>query len=96
MAGVIWTPQALADVQRLYRFLAARNPRAASHAVAAIRAGAAHLANHPEIGRTIDGFGEAYREWLIDFGSAGYALLYRIDGPAAVILAIRHQREAGY
>ena len=37
-----------------------------------------------------------YREWLIDFGDTGYVVLYRNDGPTAVILAVRQQREAGY
>lgn len=37
-----------------------------------------------------------YREWPIDFGSAGYVILYRLDGEAVVVLAIRHQKEAGY
>ena len=37
-----------------------------------------------------------YREWLIDFGDGGYIALYRYDGETAVILAVRHQKEAGY
>lgn len=37
-----------------------------------------------------------YREWPIDFGDNGYVVLYRYDGQTAVILAVRHQREAGY
>ena len=36
-----------------------------------------------------------FREWLISFGDSGYVALYRFDGEEAVILAIRHQREAG-
>jgi len=37
-----------------------------------------------------------YREWLIDDGNSGYVVLYRYDGQTAVILAIRHQREASW
>ena len=37
-----------------------------------------------------------FREWFITFGDSGYVSLYRFDGATAVILAIRHQREAGY
>ena len=37
-----------------------------------------------------------FREWLIDFGSSGYVALYHLDATAITILAIRHQREAGY
>ena len=40
----------------------------------------------------------ALRELVIAFGSTGYVGLYRIEERAKriVILAIRHQREAGY
>jgi hypothetical protein len=32
----------------------------------------------------------------VDFGDSGYAALYRVDGDLVAILAVRHQREAGY
>jgi plasmid stabilization system protein ParE len=37
-----------------------------------------------------------YREWLTDFGGSGYVALYHHEERAAVILAVRHQKEAGY
>ena len=37
-----------------------------------------------------------YREWLIEFGDSGYIALYHYDGETALIVAVRHQREAGY
>ena len=37
-----------------------------------------------------------YREWPIEFGDSGYVVLYRCHKQAAVILAVRHQRETGY
>ncbi|MHB1591804.1 MAG: type II toxin-antitoxin system RelE/ParE family toxin [Sulfuricella sp.] len=36
------------------------------------------------------------REWPINFGDGGYVALYRYDGNDAVILAVRHQKEAGF
>jgi plasmid stabilization system protein ParE len=96
MPELIWSPQALADVQRIYRFLNPKNPDAARRAVAAIRAGVRILARQPEIGRPADEIGPEYREWLIDFGNSGYIVRYRLDRETAVLLAIRHQREAGY
>jgi len=33
---------------------------------------------------------------LIDFGSSGYAALYHFDAQNTAILAVRHQKEAGY
>ena len=37
-----------------------------------------------------------YREWPIDFGESGYLALYRYEGDLVTVLAVRHQREAGY
>jgi plasmid stabilization system protein ParE len=96
MPQLIWTPAAQRDVQRLYRFLADQNPPAAARAVRAIREGMQILALQPGVGRPADKMDPAYREWLISFGDSGYMALYRLDGDLAVVLAIRHQREAGY
>jgi plasmid stabilization system protein ParE len=93
---VIWTPPALNDVQRLYRFLAPKDANAARRAVQAIRAGVKLLAHQPRVGRPVDDMEPAFREWLIDFGDSGYVALYRLDGETAAILAVRHQKEAGY
>ena len=84
------------DVQRLYRFLASKNANAATQAVKAIREGVKILARHPEIGRPAEDMEPEYREWLIDFGDSGYIALYHYDGETVLILAVRHQREAGY
>ena len=86
----------VADVQRAYRFLAEKNVDAARRAAKAIREGVKILANQPEIGRPVEEMEPEYREWLIDFGDSGYIALYRYDGSMAVILAVRHQKEAGY
>ncbi len=96
MPELIWSPRALADVQRLYRFLNPKNPEAARRAVAAIRAGVRILASQAEIGRPVDEMEAEYREWLIDFGNSGYCVRYRLHRGTAVILAVRHQKEAGY
>ena len=96
MPRLIWSPPALLDVQRLYRFLAEKNIDAARRAVKAIRQGAKLIAHQPGIGRPADEMEPQYREWLIDFGDSGYIALYRYDGQTAVILAVRHQKEAGY
>ncbi len=95
MPRLIWSPAALRDVQRLYRFLAAKNPGAASRAVRAIREGVQVIADQPAIGRPLDDVPD-YREWLIGFGDSGYVVLYRLTDADGIILAIRHKREAGY
>lgn len=96
MAEVIWSPGALRDVQRLHRFLAEKDQQAANRAVKVIRQGVKVLTHQPGVGRPADGMEAGFREWMIDFGDSGYVVLYRLDGRSAVLLAIRHQREAGY
>ena len=96
MPRLIWAPPALHDVQRLYRFLAEKNTDAARRAVKSLRDGVKVLAQQPAIGRPVEDMEPEFREWLIDFGDSGYIALYRYDGETAVILAVRHQREAGY
>ena len=96
MSRLIWSPQALSDVQRLYRFLASQNLDAAKRAVKAIRLGVQVLGLQPAVGRPIPDMEPEYREWVIDFGDSGYVALYRLAGDEVVILAVRHQREVGY
>lgn len=93
---LIWTPAALADVQRLYRFLARNDTGAARRAAGTIRTGVRILASMPYAGRAVEDADAALREWLIGFGNSGYVALYRIDGDTVSILAIRHQKEASY
>lgn len=96
MPRLIWSPRALSDVDRAYRFLAEKNIDAARRAAKAIREGVRILAQQPEIGRPMDDMEPEYREWLIQFGDSGYVVLYHYDGQTAVITALRHQKEAGY
>jgi plasmid stabilization system protein ParE len=44
----------------------------------------------------MEGMDPEFREWLVDFGNSGYIILYHFDGETAVVLRVRHQREAGY
>ena len=96
MPRLIWSPPALKDVQRAWRFLADKNMDAAKRAVKSIREGAKPIGQHPEIGRLVDDMALEFREWPINFGDSGYVVLYRYDGKDAMILAVRHQKEAGF
>jgi len=91
-----WAPSAAADIQRLYRFLLLQNPEAARQAVAAIRKGVAVLCRQPRIGRPVEDMPAEFRDWLIDFGSSGYVVRYRIENDEVTILAVRHQKEVGF
>jgi plasmid stabilization system protein ParE len=96
MPRLIWSAAALGDVHRLYRFLAKKDASAARRAAKAIRDGTKILADQPQLGRPADNIDPEYREWLIDFGDSGYVVLYHYDGQTTIILAVRHQKEAGY
>jgi plasmid stabilization system protein ParE len=95
MSRLIWSPAALLDVQRLYRFLAPKNIDAAKRAVTAIRQGVRVLGQQPGIGRPIDEMPDEFREWIIDFGDSGYVARYRFDSNVVTILTVRHQKEVG-
>ncbi|MBA4203458.1 type II toxin-antitoxin system RelE/ParE family toxin [Pannonibacter phragmitetus] len=96
MPQVIFAPTAIRDLQRLRAFLQEKNPTAAQRAGEAIRQGLKIVGAQPRIGRPVEGLPEQFREWLIDFGDSGYTARYHFDGETVIILAIRHQREAGY
>lgn len=46
-----WTKQAIADVDKIYDFIAANNPRAASAIVDRIDQAITSLTTHPKLGR---------------------------------------------
>jgi len=54
------------------------------------------LKSNPQIGRPLDDMPPRFRELPIAFGDSGYVVMYRFDGTTAVLLALRHQREAGF
>ena len=95
MATVSYAPRALADLERLCDFLAETDLRAAAHTVDLIAEAVAVLQEHPLIGRRAE---VDLRELVISRGKSGYIALYRYDGERdrVLVLAVRHQREAGY
>jgi len=95
MAQVVYTPNAIRNLQRLYQFLSEKNQDAAGRAIRTIRDRAKLLARFPELGR-LDPEHPGFRELFITFGAAGYVARYRLDGDLVVVLAVRHMREAGY
>jgi plasmid stabilization system protein ParE len=89
----VWRSAALADLRRLHRFLAPKNPRAARHAIEAIRAGVKIPESFPNIGRPIPELDTEYREWTVNFSAGAYVVRYRIAKAQVTILAVRHGRE---
>ena len=54
------------------------------------------LGHQPGLGRPIEDMPDEYLEWVIKFGDSGYLTRYRMDDDIVTILAVRHQKEAGY
>ena len=95
MAQVVYSRNALANLERAFHFLAQSDPEAAVAAAEAIQSAIGALARHPLIGRPGSG---QLRELVISFGRTGYVALYRFV-PArneVRVLALRHQRELDY
>ena len=95
MAKLIYSARALADLERLTDFLIEEDPSAAAETIGLIEEAVGLLARHPLIGRPVE---YELRELVISRGRTGYVALYSFEEnqDAALILAIRHQREAGY
>lgn len=95
MPQVVYSRQALDDLERLLRFLVDEDPAAAVDAAVAIRSGVEMLAAHPLVGRRV---ARDLRELVLSFGRTGYVALYRFvpQQAEARVLGIRHQRELDY
>jgi plasmid stabilization system protein ParE len=97
MPQIIITAAARSGLERCRSFLKFRNPEAAKRAAEAIGRHLAILRQSPEIGRPHPA-NPVMREMLMPFGDAGYVALYVFDEVAdtVIVLAFRHQKEAGY
>lgn len=95
MARIIYSDEALEDLERFIEFLLVTSPETSGAALVQIRAAVSVLAAHPQIGRRVD---VHRRELVITHGTTGYLALYRYDAGLDLVrvLRIRHQREAGY
>ena len=95
MAKLSYSPRALQDLVRLTDFLLPSDPQSALQTIDLIEEAVHILRRHPQIGRPVE---DGLRELLISRGSSGYVALYSFEQAhgACLILAIRHQREAGY
>ncbi len=92
---VVITPEAANDLRRLHAFLDEKNPVAADRAVDDILDALHMLSGNPRAGFPCPEEPDA-RELIIPSGKSGYVVLYREDQRTLVVLAIRHQSEAGY
>jgi plasmid stabilization system protein ParE len=95
MARVQITVRALSDLERLFDFLAEHNPKLARERMLSVRRALELLADHPLLGRQAE---DGRRELILWRGRFGYVAKYRWVPAEDVILilAVRHQLEAGY
>ena len=99
---VEFTPEADADLDRLFDFLLERAQTAeeamrAHEAIEAIRTAAnSHLSTTPYSYRKV-GHRPTLRELIVPFGSTGYVLRFDIRTPELVlVIGARHQREEDF
>jgi plasmid stabilization system protein ParE len=94
---VIVTPGAARGLERCRQFLVEKSPEAGKRAARAIRERFDLVGTQPGAGRPLEDEPEL-RELIISFGDSGYVALYHYDRKADIvlILAFRHQKEAGY
>lgn len=95
MARLIYSRRAFTDFERLTDFLFETEPAAALETVELVAEAVQVLQNHPLIGRRVE---HGLRELVISRGRSGYLALYGYEEEqdTVLVLAIRHQREAGY
>jgi plasmid stabilization system protein ParE len=94
LAALSYSERAILDLERLAEF-AAQAGEDEARIIDLIANAIDVLLEHPHIGRNVDDY---LSELVISHGRTGYVAMYRfdIDENVARILAIRHQREAGY
>lgn len=95
MARVEITARAMGDLERLFDFIAEEDRARACKQLLSVRRALELLADHPLLGREAE---EGRRELILSRGRYGYIAKYRWlpAEDVVLILAVRHQREAGY
>ena len=95
MARLIYSREAFDHLERLVDFLLESDPAAALGTIELIEGAVLILKDHPLIGRPAE---TGLRELMISRGHSGYVALYSFERAfdTVLVLAIRHQREAGY
>jgi plasmid stabilization system protein ParE len=95
VARLDFAARAEVDLDRIFQFVAAEDPAAAGPVIALIVEALQVLERHPLIGRPTE---EGLRELVISRGKSGYMALYEYfeADDTVLVLALRHQRQAGY
>jgi plasmid stabilization system protein ParE len=91
---IVFSPDALSDIERVREFLDINNPDAAKRALRAIFAALERVEEFPDLGRPTED--AEIRQIVIRFGAAGYIVRYTIPPGTRDVLVLRlwHGREA--
>ena len=87
---LLWTRRALADLERLYEFLAPASPAAAARAVQALVDAPSRLLRHPRIGERLEEFDPREVRRIL---AGRYEIRYEIQGTIIYVLRLWHTRE---
>jgi plasmid stabilization system protein ParE len=90
MMEIKWSSKALADLDRLFAFLAPVNRRAAARTVQSLVAAPARLLEHPRLGERLEEF-EPREVRRILVGK--YDMRYELRGSLIYVLRVWHTRE---
>ena len=95
MARLIYAEAALQDLGRLADFLVESDPTDAGATIDLIARAVSMLDENPLVGRPVEA---PLRELVVSRGRTGHVALYSFEAAhdVVLVLAIRHQREAGY
>jgi plasmid stabilization system protein ParE len=92
---ILWLKSAVDDLVRLKKFIADDNPIAAKKAATEIKRSVKTLIEFPMLGKPVEGLMD-YRDLMLNFGTSGYVLRYRLYENVIYIVHIKHCRESGF
>jgi plasmid stabilization system protein ParE len=91
--SVIWPPEALDDLQRLFNFILEKNSEAAAKVAATILKSTDLLETTPHLGRPLSETRDQ-RELFMDFGAGSYVIRYKIQNEHTTnVVWVWHGRE---
>ena len=97
MPQVIFTPDAVLDLEILRELLKERGSQASTRAAKIIAARITQLSLNTKLGRSVElPDGELARELGINLAEDDCTAIYRQDGDTIVVLLVRHKDEVGY
>lgn len=92
MSKIIWSPEALTDLVRLFDVLKLKDENAAFQAAQAIREAGFSLAENPYKGTALSD-GSERRKLVVPFGRYGYVIHYFLEDDTIFIVRVYHGRE---